>query len=47
MVINNLDALCGPVSPDKANPPLIVDPDTVLPAAAPFQSFKAIAGRRS
>jgi hypothetical protein len=31
VIIDNLDVLCRASSPDKANSPLIVDPDTVLP----------------
>ncbi len=33
-------------SPDKANPPLIVDADTVLARAAAAQGFQPIARRR-
>ncbi len=37
----------GSVScPDKADPPLIIDPDTVLSGPITFQSFQSVACRR-
>jgi hypothetical protein len=35
------------VSPNKANPPLVVDADRVLPAPVAAQRLKSIAGRHT
>jgi len=47
MVINNLNLICITILPDKANPPLIVDPDTVLPLAVMFQLLQSVSRRYS
>jgi len=45
MVINDLDIPGVLVAPDKADAPLVVDADAVLPFPVAFQRFKAVAGR--
>jgi hypothetical protein len=45
MVINYLHVVGVPVLPPKAYPPLIVDPDAVLPFSGPFEGFESIGGR--
>lgn len=45
MIIDNLDLLGVPIVPTKANPPLIVDTNTMLALAIPSQGLKPIAGR--
>jgi len=45
VVIDDLDQF-GAVTPHEANPPLIIDPDAVLPATVPSQRFEPIAGWR-
>jgi|TARA_R110002020_G_scaffold169661_3_gene358961 hypothetical protein len=45
MVVNNFDILRTSVFPNKANTPLIVDPDAVLACAIAPQEFEPIAGR--
>ena len=47
MVVDNLNLIRIPVSPPKANAPLIVDANTVLTGAISFQLFKSIARRDS
>ena len=44
MVVHNFNILCGSIlfPPTKANPPLVIDPDTVLPDAIPFQGLQTI-----
>ena len=44
MVIHELDVVC-PVSPPKADSPLVVDANTVLTGAIAFELFQAVAGR--
>jgi hypothetical protein len=46
MVIDDLDHLGAAFPPDKADAPLIVDPDAVLPSAIAFERLKPVAGRR-
>jgi hypothetical protein len=45
MVINDLNIEGAAIFPAKADPPALVDPDTVLTQPVPFQSFQVIAGR--
>jgi hypothetical protein len=45
VIVRYLDTFGIAVVPDEANPPLIVDPDTVLTFAIALQRFKTI-GRR-
>jgi hypothetical protein len=45
MVVDNLDFICVPASPPKADSPLLVDPNTVLPTAISRQLLKAVRGR--
>jgi hypothetical protein len=47
VVIRNLNVVGVAVAPPKADTPLIVDPDAVLPATVAQQLLKSIAGRRS
>ena len=47
MVVNYLHILGALRTPDKANSPLIVDADAVLPLSISFQSFQLIAWRRA
>ena len=45
MVVNDLDLVRMIILPSKANPPLIVDADGMLPCAVAPQCFEPIAGR--
>lgn len=45
MVVDDFDIPCRTVAPYKANAPLIVDSNAVLPAAIASQSFQPITGR--
>jgi hypothetical protein len=45
MVINDLDVVDISLSPGEANPPFVIDPDTMLPLAVAFQSLKPVAWR--
>ncbi len=45
MVVDNLHVPGLAVTPNQANPPSIVDANTVLSAAVTFQCLQAIAGR--
>ncbi len=45
MVVNDLDPVRITVLPGKADPPLIVDTDTMLPDAIPFQLFEPVTRR--
>jgi hypothetical protein len=45
MIIHNFDIVYIAGFPSEANPPLIVDTNTVLPLPVAFQRFKLIAGR--
>ena len=45
MIVGHLDVPRGVISPHKAEPPLIVDADTVLTLTVAAQSLKVIAGR--
>jgi hypothetical protein len=46
MVIDDLDFMCVATPPRKADTPLIVDANTVLPFAVTPQGLKVIAWRR-
>ena len=45
MVIHHLNFMRGAIAPDKAKPPLIIDPNAMLPGAITFQRFKPIIRR--
>jgi hypothetical protein len=45
MVINDLHVVDISLSPGEANPPLVIDPDTMLFLAVAFQSLKPVAWR--
>jgi hypothetical protein len=47
MVVNDLNILGVVTGPAKADSPLIVDPDAVLPASVAPQGLQSIAGRDS
>jgi uncharacterized protein YcnI len=44
MVINNFNLLGMAIDPNKANAPLVVDADAVLPSTVAAQSFQPVAG---
>ena len=46
MVINNLHIVDVPVAPNKADAPLIVDANTVLPFSVAFERFQMISRGR-
>jgi hypothetical protein len=46
MVIHDLDLLRPTIAPDKADTPLVIDPDRMLPGAISFKGLKAIPWRR-
>lgn len=45
VVVNDLNIEDAAIFPTEADPPALVDPDTVLTPPVPFQSFQMIAGR--
>ncbi len=45
MIVGNLH-LAGRIPPDKADAPLLIDADTVLPRPIASQFFQSIAGRQ-
>ncbi len=45
MVVNDLNIECASIFPTEADPPSLVDPNTVLTLPVSFQSFQMIAGR--
>ena len=47
MVVNDLNLVRRTVRPAKANPPLIVDADTVLAGAIALELLEPIAGRHA
>ncbi len=47
MVINDFYRIHAPVLPDKANSPLIIDPNAVSPQPITSQRFQPIARRNS
>jgi hypothetical protein len=46
MVVDDVNLKGIPISPNKANPPLIVDANTVLAPSGAFQRFQSISRRR-
>lgn len=46
MVIHDLDIAGTLVRPDKADTPLVINSDAVLPFTVAFQCFKVVPGRR-
>jgi len=46
MIVGDFDAVGGAIAPFKANPPLVVDPNAVLPLAVSAQAFQTVAGQR-
>jgi len=45
VIVDDLDVVCVSVSPPKADAPLIVDADAVLPLSVAAQCLEPIAGR--
>ncbi len=45
MVVYHLNIMRSAIAPDKAKPPLIIAPNTMLPGAITFQRFKPIIRR--
>ena len=45
MIVNDLHLLWPSIRPHEADPPLVVDPDAVLPCSITLQSFEPVAGR--
>jgi hypothetical protein len=45
MVVNYFHVMGVAITPDEANPELIVNPDTVLSRPVPLEGFQTIAGR--
>ena len=46
MVIDDLNTLRMAISPKKADSPLVIDANAVLPLSIPFERFKPIRGRQ-
>jgi hypothetical protein len=44
MIVDDLDVVRAVLVPCKAYPPLLIDPNAVLPSAVPFQGFEPVAG---
>lgn len=47
MVIDDLNTLRMALSPEKANSPLVIDANAMLPLSIPFERFKPIRSRQS
>jgi hypothetical protein len=45
MVVYDRNVVSVSPLPSEANPPLVIDPDTVLSLAITFKGFKSVAGR--
>lgn len=45
MIVHDFDGHGIAFAPQEAQPPLVVDPDAVLPGAVTLQGFKLVAGR--
>ncbi len=43
MVIDDFDLIGVPIAPGEADPPLVVDPDAVLPGPVSSQRFEPVA----
>jgi hypothetical protein len=46
VIVGDLDVMGSVSHPDKTDPPLIVDSDTVLSGPLPFQLLKSVSGWR-
>src|SRR5580692_2496386 len=46
MVVRDFDVVAMPVSPDETNPPLIIDPDRVLPHPIAVEGLQPVSRRR-
>jgi hypothetical protein len=46
VIVNNLNIFRVPISPNKADPKLVVHPDAMLPGSVTIQCFEHIARRR-
>ena len=44
MIVNNFNLKNLTITPRKTNPPLIIDPDAVMPFPVSFQGFQPVAG---
>ena len=44
MIVHDLNVMCLAIPPDEANPPLVIDPDAVLPGSIPLKRFEMVAG---
>jgi hypothetical protein len=47
VIVRDFDLKGISIAPGEADPPLVVDPDAMLPFAAPLQLFQAIARRHA
>ena len=47
VIVGDLDVVGVTVAPDEADPPLIIDPDAVLPTAVSAQRFQTISRRHA
>jgi hypothetical protein len=45
MVVDNLDVFGDALTPDKANAPLVIDPDAVLAVAVTLEGFQSVTRR--
>jgi hypothetical protein len=45
MIVNDLNLVRVPIRPPKADPPLVVDANTVLPGAIAFELLEPVSGR--
>jgi hypothetical protein len=44
MIVDDLNVISRAVTPNKADAPLVVDPDAVLALSVSFKGFEPIAG---
>src|SRR5262245_61459447 len=47
VIVSDLDLKSVPIPPREADPPPVVDPDGVLPLAAPLQRLQVVARRHA
>jgi hypothetical protein len=47
MIIDDFDVMRLVAAPDEADPPLVVNPDAVLPGSTTLQSLEAVTGRNA
>lgn len=47
MIVRDLDVIRIPAPPVEANPPLIIDPDAVVPSAVSRESFQSVPRRNT